>query len=243
MRGLNAEDGAGWRAWARRVPGARALYRRWSSGDLVALERSMAAGSALAPMQPWTTTAEDRYPELFDRLAGELAAKADARVLSFGCAGGEEVRALRRRMPAATIVGVDVNPRALSRARRKDRHHRSCYLIGDRPPPGAPFDAILALAVFRHGTLERQRLTSCADLLPFAQAAATFAALDAALRPGGLLAFGNAHFRLADLPGGEHYALVATFDEELARSQPLFGPDDRLIDGASAAGGLFRKRG
>lgn len=234
---------AAFRSALRRIPGARALAELWHNPDFAALAWSQRRGRALAVLQPWTTSDEDRYPALFDALAANLARKDAPRILSFGCSGGEEVRALRRRMPGAAIIGVDVNPRALARARRADRHPGSAYHLGDSPPPGEPFDAVLALAVFRHGALERDGLDSSADVLPFARAAEVFARIDAALKPGGLLAFGNANFRIADLPGGDHYALVSDFPEELAPSFPLFGTDDRRIDGAHAVGGLFRKRG
>lgn len=229
------------RGFLRRVPLARRLFRWWRQPDLAAIERRQARDTKLAVMQPWTTTAEDRYPALFDRLA-ELMVSVDApRVLSFGCAGGEEVRALRQRLPDAVLIGIDVNPRAIARARRADRHARSDYRVADRPPPGEAFDAVLALAVFRHGALERDRRETCTDVLPFATAADCFARLDAVLKPGGVLAWGHAHVRLADLPGAERYTLIETF-EELEPSTWLYGPDDRRIEGATAAGGLFRKR-
>lgn len=219
----------------------RALSRKFPNRDIAALERMRARGSNLVVLQPWTFSTEDRYPALFDALAERLAHSPEPRVLSFGCAGGEEVRALRRRLPHATVVGVDVNPRALDRARRRDRDPRSRYLIGDRPPPGEPFHAVLALAVFRHGALERNHISSSAELMPFGRAAEAFARLDAALKPGGVLAWGNAHVRLADLPNGGSYVLEAAFDAP-APSCWLYAPDNRLLAGASEAGGLYRKR-
>ncbi|WP_120716297.1 class I SAM-dependent methyltransferase [Tsuneonella amylolytica] len=217
----------------------RAFRRRLHNPDLAALGRMVAGGSDLAVLQPWTTSSEERYPALFDAVAGAFADRPDPRILSFGCAGGEEVRAHRRRLPDATIVGVDVNPRALERARRRDRNPLSCYLIGDRPPPGAPFDAALALAVFRHGEIERHRPDTCTPILPFAAAAATFAPLDAAIAPGGYLGWGHAHFRLADLPGGANYELVDTCG--LEPSTCLYGSDGFRVEGTGPAG-LFRKR-
>ena len=219
----------------------RSLVRRWRTPDLAALERSLARGSQLAVMQPWTTSSEERYPALFDQLAGLLDAVEAPRILSFGCAGGEEVRAIRRRLPNATIVGVDPNPRALHRARRADRHPLSCYLVGDRPPPGEPFDAALALAVFRHGELGQQKPERCSDALPFSRAAEIFAAVDAALRPGGVLAWGNAHFHLADLPGGDSYEFIAE-SADLDVFEVTYGPNDRRVAANGDRGGLYRKR-
>jgi SAM-dependent methyltransferase len=230
------------RAFFARLPGVAIARQWWHDRDQLALYLSRKRGSALAVLEPFTATGDDRFPMLFDALADALKGIPEPRLLSFGCADGREVRALRRRMPKATIVGVDVNPRALGRARDADRNPRSCYLIGDRPPPGEPFDAVVALSIFRHRDLEAQGCSNSAEVLPFARAAAVFARLDAALRPGGVLASGDAHVRLADLPGGDHYGLLAE-SEDLAPSRPLFGPDNRLIEGQSALGGLFRKRG
>jgi hypothetical protein len=224
----------------RRFPALRALMRRWRNPDLAAIERSQARDSGLAVLQPWTTTADDRYPLLFARLAASLGGIVAPRVLSFGCAGGEEVRALRRRLPQATIVGVDANPRALARARRRDRDPRSRYIVADRPPTGETFDAVLALAVFRHGTLGRERPVRCTAVLPFARAAEAFVALDGALRPGGVLAWGNAHFRLADLPGGDRFDLIET-SADLDPVEVAYGADDRQVPADGEAGGLYRK--
>lgn len=225
----------------RGFPALRSVYRRWHNPDLAALERSLSRRSGFDVLQPWTTTAEDRYPDLFDQLAALLSDVRAPRVLSYGCAGGEEVRALRRRLPNATIVGVDVNPRAIERARRRDRDKHSRYMLSDRPPPGELFDAVLALAVFRHGRLAVDRPAQCTAILPFSQAAKAFDLLNASLRPSGMLAWGNAHFRLCRLPGGESYDLIRT-SSDLDPIEPAYGQDDRRTANCGDSGGIYRKR-
>ena len=119
--------------------------------------------------QPFPTTWEDRYPEVFEAIAERLADHDRPRIFSFGCATGEEVRALRKRMPRADILGIDANARAIAKAIQADPTHSAQYRLSDRPEPGQLFDAILAMAVFRHGELEATRPESCADILPFRQ--------------------------------------------------------------------------
>ena len=224
-----------------RFPGLQALVRRWRNPDRAALDRAMADRRLPLILQPHTTTADDRYPDLFDNLAGALDSRPDAKVLSFGCSGGEEVRALRCRLPEASITGVDINPRAIARARRKDRHSRSQYLVADRPPAGEVYDAVLALAVFRHGTLGVQKPDDCAAVLPFARVADAFALLDQALLPGGLLAWGNAHFRLSELPGGDRYVLVFE-STHLEIPEVVYGEENRRkLPIQSDRGGLYLK--
>jgi hypothetical protein len=190
--------------------------------------------------QPFPETSEERYPELFDALAERLAPIAAPRILSFGCASGAEVRAMRRRIPDARITGMDANPRAIAKARGADRHPLSRYLLADRIDPAERFDAVLALAVFRHGELEAFQPDSCSAILPFSRFAAGVAMLDACLVAGGWLAIWNAHFRFADAPKAARYA-IDPFRTPDAPQTLLYGPDDRRLDRASYADVLFRK--
>ena len=228
---------------ARAIPGGMALGR-WLhiafDADLRTISKVRRRHEGRL-FQPFPDTSEDRYPELFDALARHLSALAEPRILSFGCSSGAEVRSLRRRMPGAWITGVDANPRMIAQARRTDPHLRSRYIHADRVDPAERFDAVLAMAIFRHGELEAFRPDHCTEILPFARFAQGVAMLDACLEPGGWLAIWNAHFRFADTPE------AAGYDADSLRltgtSQDLlYGPDDRRLDGESYAEVLFGKR-
>jgi len=143
-------------------------------------------------LQPFPTTSENRYPALFDALAERLAHLEQPRILSFGCATGEEVRALRDRLPNARITGLDASERAIGIARKRDSHPHSDYRVGTRPAAGDSYDAILALAVCRHGELEALRPPVCTDILAFSEVAGALQALDGALAVSGWLAVWNA---------------------------------------------------
>ncbi len=191
--------------------------------------------------QPFPETFEDRYPELFDALVLRLARLEAPRILSFGCSRGMEVRALRQRLPLAEITGIDVNAWALDRARQADPDPRSRYILADAPDPSERYDAVLAMAVFRHGQIELERPEDCAAILPFADVAAGIARLDAVLRPGGWLAIYNAHFRFADMPVAGHYRAEPFRMTDHAPQTLLYGPDNRRIDGTEYDAVLFRK--
>lgn len=228
----------------KRLPGARmaAGWLRWllrpDYREIHRLRRT--EGARL--LQPFPTTAEERYPEVFDALARLLAPVGAPRILSFGCSSGEEVPALRRRMPGARIVGLDLNRRMIARARAADPHPHSDYRCDGAPRPGETFDAVLAMAVFRHGELELHRPDDCGRILPFARFADGLEMLDRHLAAGGWLALYNQQFRLADSP------LAPRYDTDPLRMPPaaalrlLYGPDDRRITDASETAVLFRKR-
>ena len=215
---------------ARLVPGGMALgqrLRRWTDPDLreVARLQTDLAGQVL---QPFPDTYEERYPELFDALAAHLAALPAPQILSFGCSSGAEVRALQRRLPQARIVGLDLNRRALAQAKAIDS--AGDYRLATAPQAGERFDAILAMAVLRHGQLEADRPEQCAQVMPFARFAEAAAMLDSALKPQGWLAIGHAHFRLRDWSGANRYQADDTAFPGLSDPELLYGADDCRIE-------------
>lgn len=229
------------RTLARRVPFGMAAGRwlhRVVDPDLRERERLLRSqGQDL--LQPFTDTAEDRYPELFDAIAERLAHLPEPRILSFGCASGAELCALRRRMPGARLTGIDINPREIARARRADP--QSDYRITAAPLANDRFDAILALAVLRDGRLEHQKPDDCSAILPFARFERALAGLDAVLEPGGLLAVWHAHFRFADTGSAVNYE-ADRFRMPEPGQDLLWGPDNRRLDEVSEPRVLFRKR-
>jgi hypothetical protein len=73
-------------------------------------------------------TALDRYPEIF--AAAAAAAPNARRILSFGCSTGEECVTLANYFPNAQIVGTDINPVNLLKARRTNP-----FCLCQRPHP------------------------------------------------------------------------------------------------------------
>lgn len=233
-----------WRRLARRIPGAlvasRWLHRRIDP-ELRAIERLRRTAPA-ALLQPFPDTFEDRYPELFAALADRLRGIERPRVLSFGCSDGAELRSLRRYLPTAELVGIDLNPRALARAMAQADKGMRYRLAGDTSDePRESFDAILALAVLRHGELEAHRPLDCAAILPFAKIAAALADLDARLKPGGWLAVWHAHFRVRDATATAGYTSESLPFSENDPLDVLYGKDNLRLDGLTSAEVLFRK--
>ena len=69
--------------------------------------------------QSYAYTLPDRYPWLFDFAAERLGRIAAPRLLSFGCSRGDEVFSLARRLPQATIKGIDIDPRNIAACRAR----------------------------------------------------------------------------------------------------------------------------
>jgi len=191
-------------------------------------------------------TRRDRHPELFGFARDRLAQVREPRILSYGCSTGEEAFTLASYLPSARIDAIDINPRNIAIARRARSGAQTAavsFACAGAPPQAIElYDAIFCLSVLRHGRLEIERLASCAEVLPFARFAETIAALDQALKPGGLLFLWGCNFRFSDTPQAASYRAVAV-PLKRAETGLFYGPDNALLSITSNADFVFEKLG
>lgn len=195
--------------------------------------------------QPYGTTLDDRYPDIFRRVRAGWRDTEDLRLLSFGCSTGEEVFTLRQYFPQAHITGMDI-----SRQRIATCHARLAAMGGDdrimfrpagsaRQEPAGHYDAIFAMAVFRHGNLGTKP-PDCGHLLDFAAFAREIEALARCLKVGGYLALYHANFRLLDTGVAPDFDILLSVPQDVRT--PIYGPDNRRMDGVTQDAVLFVKR-
>jgi SAM-dependent methyltransferase len=94
------------------------------------------------------------------RLATQVAAGEPQAVLEIGCGTGSLTVTLARALPQSTVVGIDPDHGALSRARAKDPGGRIGWLQGNAvklPLPAESFDRVAASLVLHHLTDEHKR--------------------------------------------------------------------------------------
>lgn len=184
-------------------------------------------------------TASDRYPVIFDFVRNRLADVERPRLLSFGCATGEEVFSLRKYFPHASIKGIDINPANIARCRAAQR------LAGNAPglsfecgsstanEARESYDAVFCMAVFTRWQLKDDRgIASSAPHLFFRDFERTISELAACIAPGGFFVLRHSAFRLGDTKVAREFECVLTLPPPLTFS-PRFGPDNlRLPDDA-----------
>jgi len=231
---------------------ARLVWYRWLSRFLASSDNRLAWWLDLhrpaGLFQPFGETRPNRYPKLFDHLADALAGRPCLRLLSFGCSRGDEVFSLADRFPHATIRGIDIAATRIKASQRRWRlrgaptqisfHHAA----STADEPTAQYDAVCALAVFRHGRL-MARPADCRPWLNFAAFDHAVQDLLRILKPGGLLAIRHANFRVSD-------SSIATQITPIWCPQPspdditspIYGRDNRLIAEVIGDDGLYRKR-
>ncbi len=231
----------------RKVPGyrmARFAYRLVKSVE----SRNTALLSLRPPkglFQPYGTTSVERYPDIFQQVRELAGDGAGMRILSFGCSTGEEVFSLRRYFPNATLAGIDINPFniAVCRFRRvKAREKRMSFAVAGSTAgeANASYDAILAMAVFRHGELNTSPPPAkTGALIRFADFEQSVADLGRVLKPGGLLVIQHAMFRFCDTSAAKEFETV--FGVKRDEPAPLYGRDDCLLPDAEYPDVVFRK--
>ncbi len=197
--------------------------------------------------QPFNDTLPNRYPMVFSFLQRELGDRHGARLLSFGCSVGDEVFSLRQYLPDAWLVGVDIsrgNIRACHRRSRQTGDARMTFVQAATSEcyPNGQFDAVLCMAVFRHGDLGSNPTKSCAHRITFSSFEDTVGGLARRLKTGGYLAIDHSNFRFSDTAASDDFSCVAWNDwSDGAHRTPLFGPDNLRLGDQDYRQVIFKK--
>lgn len=207
--------------------------------------RRLQREQAVELLQPFATTSEDRHPMLFNFAQQRLSGKG-ACILSFGCSTGEEPCSIAQYLPDALIDAIDINPRSIAIAQRRASKLGLAninFAVNGKPPQAqSQYDAVFCLSVLRDGRLDADLPESCAEIFPFAKYDAAVAALDHVLRPGGLLFIWGSNFHFSDSGVAARYRSI-----DVPGTRPhkgaFYGPDNRLIDGATEGQFVFEKLG
>jgi 2-polyprenyl-3-methyl-5-hydroxy-6-metoxy-1,4-benzoquinol methylase len=162
-------------------------------------------------------TALNRYPEIF--AAAAASASGAQKILSFGCSTGEECVTLAEYFSAAKVVGADINPINLLKARKHRSDRIRFVYASDRILSRlGHFDAVFCMAVLR-----TPKKGDIAERYPFSGFVERVLFLESLVKPGGLLIVHNASYRFSDAP---HRFSYQTIPVE-ARHDKVFMPDGR----------------
>lgn len=197
--------------------------------------------------QPFNHTLPDRYPWLFQFAHETIGDGEDRRILSFGCSIGDEVFALRRYFPAATIKGVDIDPRNITecgrRAKRAGASGLEFEVAGTTDGEmAASYDAIFCLAVLCNGKLTVSGAERSDPVLRFDMFERMVEGFARCLKSGGLLCLVTTNFRFCDTTVAAGFNVVLRVDPERLAPDVVFDRNNRLMKGVRYTEVAFRKR-
>jgi hypothetical protein len=227
------------------LPGQRIVDRLRKTRAL----RQMREDTQAHQIKP--STRRDRYPAIFAAVRDYLveAGRDEGPVLSFGCSTGEECFELRRYLPSARIVGVDLNRWCLRTARRRNRDSNLHFLASNPQAIAAhgPYQAIFCMSVLCRWP-QTERATDARPIYAFERFEDCLVQLDGALATGGALVLYNANYFLQDtqlarryraleVKGATECGFVTRFRKTGGRSDPPQWTDSVFIK-HSAAGAM-----
>jgi predicted TPR repeat methyltransferase len=146
-----------------------------------------------------STTAEDRYPHLFQEAVQAFTKTNSPKILSFGCSTGEECFSLKKYFADAEIIGVDINKRNIRRAVRKNIFSdvRFLHSTGETIKKEGGYNLIFCLSVLCRWE-DTKDVANCEKLYPFKKFEEVVASLAESLLPNGLFIIYNSNFRFED---------------------------------------------
>lgn len=108
------------------------------------------------------------HRRVLGEIEGELGPKRP-RILDVGCGGGHFAMALAERAPGAEIVGLDLSPEQIARARRRAAGFDQLRFVEgsalDLPFEDRRFDLVLSLGSLKHWPSAQRGLEECARVL------------------------------------------------------------------------------
>jgi chemotaxis methyl-accepting protein methylase len=146
-----------------------------------------------------STTATDRYPELFTEAKEAQGNNKNIKILSFGCSTGEECFSLKKYFPGASIIGVDINRQNLKKAASKNIFKDVKFLNSteENIKTEGNYDLIFCLSVLCRWE-DTKYVDNCEKLYSFKKFESTLLMLTDNLLPNGLLVIYNSNFRFED---------------------------------------------
>ena len=149
--------------------------------------------------------------------------------------------------PEAKIKGIDINRHAIKKCQshlaKTGGNSRITFQCAGDAFDELPesYDAVFAMAVFRHGDLNSAP-DRCEHLIRFAAFEDTVDGLSRCLKPGGLLVIRHANFRFTDTKTAAGFRLLlAAKKQRPDQMSPLYGQDDKLLKSQEPDDGVYCK--
>lgn len=182
--------------------------------------------------QPNSYTQPNRYPDLFQICQEYFLKKRIIKsvILSFGCSTGEECFSLRKYLPYAKIIGVDINNNNLKICQRKnqDQNIKFTHVLSTDFASLAYLDAVFCLAVLQH-TQNRAPNNQIARKFTFEQFSKILEELDLKLKVNGLLFIYHCDFSFADTRIARKYQPLAVKGNQIINKRPLYNNENVRI--------------
>lgn len=167
--------------------------------------------------QTTAATCMNRYPDIFSGCLAYFDENDPIRILSFGCATGEEVITLHQYFPKAQIVGAEINKHSLKQCRKipVGDHIHFIDSLPEEIKKYAPFDAIFCMAVLQRtpGVIAEEQITDLKKIYPFEKFERQIRELDGYLKQGGLMVVHMSQYDFSDTDIASRYQAYGDYHQ------------------------------
>ncbi len=192
--------------------------------------------------QIFNFTAMNRYPEVFGACQIYYPQDAEVRLLSFGCATGEEVLTLGQYFPHAQIVGIDINPWNIKTCQQHSVPEQRTFFHTDDPrwQEQNTYDAIFCMAVLQRTENRTLNPQDSSQIYPFSMFDQQLVELDRYLKQGGLMVLDETDYRFEDAMVASCYQPLA-WDKPVLKERCLFDRNNQQISEGQTLHRIFVK--
>lgn len=181
--------------------------------------------------QTTSSTCLNRYPEIFAACRDYFQDKQPPRILSFGCATGEEVVTLRLYFPESEIVGAEINQNSLRICRNRGLDGKVTFIESTPENIAAhgPYDLIFCMAVLQRtpGIIGDKQIRDLKKIYPFEKFQQKLLELDKTLNIGGLFVIHMSQYDLPDTVLAPNYRPHGDWNQD-CYGPYVFGPDSKI---------------
>jgi hypothetical protein len=164
--------------------------------------------------------------------------------LSFGCSTGEECFSLRKYLPNAYIIGVDINPSSIETAKKsslRDEKMEFLNLTLEDLKKLEKFDAIMGLSVLCKNP-EAQELQDISSIYPFSRFNNAISVLDSILNSNGFLIIRSSNFRMRDTDVFNKYDILDFENRREPLDFPKFDSKNKRLNNFLETEEFFQKK-
>jgi Methylase of chemotaxis methyl-accepting proteins len=195
--------------------------------------------------QTTNLTFMDRFPDIFSKCRDYFGGKDGLKILSFGCATGEEVLTLRQYFPNANIIGAEINKNSLKKCKKLNVDDKISFIFSSHKElkKHGGYDAIFCMAVLQRTPhhIDVQGITDIKIIYPFEKFEKQIVELDDLLNPNGLLVVHYSQYSFRDTSVATKYVALDNCNQD-SYNLPVFDKNSILIKNSPSIYTVFIKK-
>lgn len=197
--------------------------------------------------QTTPATGFNRFPVIFTACKNYFEGKKDLKILSFGCATGEEVITLKHYFPDATIVGAEINQCSLAICQKRKLDDKMIFIdsTDENIRNNGPYDAIFCMAVFQRTPqlITEKGIKNLKRIYPFEKFDRQIRVLDRCVKKDGLMVVHFSQYDFMDTEVASKYVVYENYNQDsYSYNSAIFDKNSQRLTEGTRRYSIFIKK-